>query len=78
MTRRPPRTDGDLRLELLTRYDVEGKQQVLGRNVVVLHALRLVERSVEHARELGGNLGLLLRAVDARLLREPRLCLCAQ
>ena len=57
----------DLRLELLARNDVEREQQMLGRHVVVLHALRLVERLVEHARELRGDLRLLLRALDARL-----------
>ena len=69
---------GDLRLELLTRHDVEREQQMLGRHVVVLHALRLVERPVEHLRELRRHTGLLLRTLDARLRRERRLGLRAQ
>src|SRR5258708_3534242 len=38
----------DLRLELVARDDIESEQQVLGRDEVVLHLLRLVEGLVEH------------------------------
>jgi hypothetical protein len=63
----------DLLQERVARDDVEREQQVLGRHVLVLHALRLVECLVEHARELRADLRLLLRALDARLGRECRL-----
>ncbi len=51
---------------------------MLGRHVVVLHSLRLVERRVQNARELRRHRGLLLRAFDARLRRERRLGMRAQ
>ena len=47
-------------------------------DVVVLHPLRLVESAVEHLRQRGGEARLLLRALDARLLRQGRLGLRAQ
>jgi hypothetical protein len=47
-------------------------------DVVVLELLRLVEGAVQHLRERGRDLRLLLRALDARLLRETRLGLGAQ
>ncbi len=56
----------DLRLQLVARDDVEREQQMLGRHVVVLHALRLVQRLVEHLRQRGRHGRLLLRALDAR------------
>ena len=68
---------GDLRKQLVARNHVEREQEVLGCDVLVLHPLRLVEGAVEHLREGGGSAGLLLRAVDARLLRECRLGLRA-
>jgi hypothetical protein len=69
---------GDLRLELLAGHDVEREQQVLGRHVVVLHALRRVERLVKQLRDLRRHVRLLLRAVDARLGGERRLRVRAQ
>ena len=60
----------DLRLELVARDDVEREQQMLGRHVVVLHALRLVRCLVEDAGELRRHGRLLLRAFDARLRRR--------
>ena len=50
----------DLREQLVARDDVEREQQVLGRDVVVVHALRLVEGLVEHLRERRADLRLLL------------------
>ena len=47
-------------------------------DVLVLELLRLVDGAVEHLRERGGHAGLLLRALDARLLRERRLGLSTQ
>jgi len=55
------------RLELIARNDIEGEQEMLGRDVVVLHPLRLVGGLVEHARKGGGNVGLLLHPLDGRL-----------
>ena len=68
----------DARLEHVARNDVEREQQVLGRDVVVLHALRLVLGLVEDARERGGHGRLLLRALDRRLAADRRLGLRAQ
>ena len=50
----------DLREQLVARDDVEREQQVLGRDVVVVHALGLVEGPVEHLRERRADLRLLL------------------
>ena len=51
---------------------------MLRRDVLVLELLRLVEGAVEHLGERGRHGRLLLRALDARLLRECRLGLRAQ
>ena len=68
----------DLRLELITRDDVEREQEMLRRDVVVFQPLRLVAGLVEHAREGGRDIRLLLRALDRRLRAQRRLGLRAQ
>ena len=60
----------DLRLELIARHDVQCEQEVLGRDVVVLHALRFVGGLVEDARERGRDVRLLLHPLDGRLRAE--------
>ena len=57
----------DLREQLVARDGVEREQQVLGRDVVVLELLRLVERAVEDLRKRGRHLGCCCRALDPRL-----------
>ena len=57
----------DLRKELVAGNRVEREQQVLGRHVVVLQLLRLVERPIEDLRQRGRHGGLLLPALDPRL-----------
>ena len=69
---------GDLREELVARHDVEREQEVLRGDVLVLELSRLVGGAVEHLRERRGDARLLLRTVDARLLRERGLGLRAQ
>ena len=78
VTRRPAVTSAIFAKQLVARHDVEREQEVLRRDVLVLHPLRLVEGAVEHLRELRADLRLLLRALDAGLLRERRLGLRAQ
>jgi hypothetical protein len=68
----------DLGEQLVARDDVEREQQVLGRDVLVVHALRLVEGPVEHLRERGADLRLLRRALDRRLAAQRGLGLRAQ
>ena len=68
----------DLRLELVAGNDVEREQQVLGRDVVVLHPFRLVRRGVEHTRERGGDVRLLLHPLNGRLGAQRSLGLRAQ
>src|SRR6266850_870905 len=60
----------DAREQRVARRHVESEQQMLGGDVLVLHALRLVGRLVEDARELRADLRLLLRTLDLRLLRQ--------
>ena len=74
-----PATNGlDLRLELVARDDVERKEQVLGRDIVVLHATCLVGGVVEHARERRRDVRLLLHALHRRLRAERSLGLSAK
>ena len=68
----------DLRLELVARDDVECEQQVLGRDVLVLHPARLVEGLVEHLAERARDVRLLRGALDRRLGAERRLGLRAE
>ena len=68
----------DLREQDVARDDVEREQQMLGRDVLVLQLLRLVERLVEDARERGARLRLLRGALDRGLCGERRLGLGAQ
>ena len=68
----------DLRLELLARNDVEREQQMLGRDVVVLHALRLVDRLVEDARERRQDCGCCWPPSIRRIRSEPSFGLGAQ
>ena len=51
---------------------------MLGRDVVVLHPLRLVSGLVERAREGGGHGRLLLHPLDGRLRAQRGLGLRAQ
>ena len=51
---------------------------MLGRDVVVLHPLRLVGGLVEHAREGGGDVRLLLHPLHGRLRAQRSLGLRAQ
>ncbi len=62
----------------VARDDVEREQEMLRSDVLVLELLRLVEGPVEHLRERRRHGRLLLRALDARLLRQRRLGLRAQ
>ena len=78
VTRWPPRTSLMRASSCVARDDVEREQQVLGRDVVVLHPLRLVGGLVEHARERGRDARLLLRALDRRLAAQRGLGLRAQ
>jgi hypothetical protein len=68
----------DLLEERVSRNDVQGKQKVLGRDVIVLELLRLVGGAVEHARERGRDLRLLLGPLRGRLGAQRRLGLGAQ
>ncbi len=68
----------DLRLELLAGHDVERKEQLLRRHVVVLHALRLVQGLVEDTGELRRHGRLLLGALDARLRAPSVASACAR
>ena len=68
----------DLRLELVARDDIEREQQVLGRDVLVLHPARLVEGLVEHLADRARDVRLLRGALDRRLGAQRRLGLRAQ
>jgi hypothetical protein len=68
----------DLLLELVPRDDVEREQQVLGRDVLVLHAPGLVEGPVEDVTDRARDLRLLRAALDRRLRPQRRLRLRAQ
>ena len=50
----------------------EGDEQMLGRNKLVLHLVRLLLRSGEHLAETRTE--ILLAALDARMARHGRLC----
>ena len=56
----------DPRQDLLARHRLEREEQVLGRDVVVLELLALPVGAVEHARERGRDVRLLLAALDRR------------